>query len=194
MSIDALKVWQAIDPAVLEECRMRIPERQRPSFIAMVMVGQSLALGVIAPSPKIRLGYSDKSIDQIISMYHGALSHHQVRAALRGLNQDPLFKTVRNSTRGINGMSGRAPRRVMYLYDPCNWIGRGVVYPTLIKDESEWDEDPFSVGCNTNDRGEYHTPLKHSPYTNPYTYAQKSKTKSSQGSRRRREEPDDLPF
>jgi hypothetical protein len=194
VSFDALNVWQAIDPAVLEECRMRIPERQRPSFMAMVMVGQSLALGVIAPSPKIRLGYSDKSIEQIISMNHGALSHHQVRAALRGLNQDPLFKTVRKSTRGISGMAGRAPRRVMYLYDPCNWLGRGVVDPTLINDESEWDEDPFSVGYDANERGGYHTPLKHSSYTNPYTYAQKSKTKSSKGSRRIREEPEDLPF
>jgi hypothetical protein len=194
MSIDALKVWQAIDPAVLEECRMRIPERQRPSFMAMVMVGQSLALGVIAPSPKIRLGYSDKSIEQIISMNHGALSHHQVRAALRGLNQDPLFKTVRNSTRGINGMSGRAPRRVMYLYDPCNWIGRGVVDPTLITDESEWDEDPFSVGCNANDRGEYHTPLKHSSYTNPYTYAPKSKNRSQKISAYERKNGEPEPF
>jgi len=194
MSFEALNVWQAIDPAVLEECRMRISERQRPSFKAMVMVGQSLALGVIAPSPKIRLGYSDKSIGQIIKMNHGALSHHQVRAALRAFNQEPLLKTTRNSTRGITGMAGRAPRRVMYLYDPCNWIGRGAVDPTLINDESEWDEDPFSVGYDANERGEYHTPLKHSSYTNPYTYAQKSKTKSSQGSRRRREEPDDLPF
>ena len=194
MSIDALKVWQAIDPAVLEECRMRIPERQRPSFMAMVMVGQSLALGVIAPSPKIRLGYSDKSIEQIISMNHGALSHNQVRAALRGLNQDPLFKTVRNSTRGVNGMAGRAPRRVMYKYDPCNWIGRGVVDPTLINDESEWDEDPFSVGYDSNERGEYHTPLKHSSYTNPYTYAQKSKNRSQKLSAYEKKYGEEEPF
>lgn len=160
----------------------------------MVMVGQSLALGVIAPSPKIRLGFTDKSIEQIINMNHGALSHHQVRAALRGLNQEPLFKTIRNSTRGINGMPGRAPRRVMYLYDPCNWLRRGVVNPTLINDESEWDDDPFSVGYDANERGEYRTPLKHSSFTNPYTYTQKSKIKSSKGSRRRREEPEDLPF
>ena len=157
---------------------MRIPEKQRPSYMAMVMVGQSLALGVIAPSPKIKLGFTDKSIEQIINMNHGALSHHQVRAALRGLNQEPLFKTVRKSTRGINGMPGRAPRRVMYLYDPCNWLRRGVVDPALINDESEWDEDPFGVGSDTNERGAYHTPLKHSSYTNPYTYAQNSKNKS----------------
>jgi hypothetical protein len=194
VSFDALNVWQAIDPAVLEECRMRIPEKQRPSYMAMVMVGQSLALGVISPSPKIKLGFTDKSIEQIINMNHGALSHHQVRAALRGLNQEPLFKTIRNSTRGINGMPGRAPRRVMYLYDPCNWLRRGVVDPTLNNDESEWDNDPFSVGYDANQSGEYHTPLKHSSYTNPYTNAQKSKTKSSKGSRRRREEPEDLPF
>ena len=182
MSFEALNVWQAIDPAVLEECRMRIPEKQRPSYMAMVMVGQSLALGVIAPSPKIKLGFTDKSIEQIINMNHGALSHHQVRAALRGLNQEPLFKTIRNSTRGINGMPGRAPRRVMYLYDPCNWLRRGVVDPTLINDESEWDEDPFNVGYDANERGEYHTPLKHSSYTNPYTYAQNSKNKSQKKS------------
>jgi hypothetical protein len=162
--------------------------------MAMVMVGQSLALGVIAPSPKIRLGYSDKSIEQIISMNHGALSHNQVRAALRGLNQDPLFKTVRNSTRGVNGMAGRAPRRVMYKYDPCNWIGRGVVDPTLINDESEWDEDPFSVGYDSNERGEYHTPLKHSSYTNPYTYAQKSKNRSQKLSAYEKKYGEEEPF
>jgi len=174
MSIDALKVWQAIDPAVLEECRLRIPERQRPSLMAMVMVGQSLALGVIAPSPKARLGYSDKSIEQIIKMNHGALSHHQVRAALRGLTQEPLFKTVRHSTRGVNGMPGRAPRRVMYLYDPCDWLGRDVVNPTLINDESAWDEDPFSVGYDANKSGAYRTPLIQRSFTNSSTNAQNS--------------------
>jgi hypothetical protein len=194
MSFDALNVWQAIDPVVLEECRMRIPERQRPSYKAMVMVGQSLALGVIAPSQRVRLGYSDKSIEQIIRMNHGALSHHQVRAALRALNQEPLFKTIRNSTRGINGMAGRAPRRVMYSYDPCNWIGRGVVDPTLIEDQSGWGEDPFGVGSDANGSGEYHTPLIHSSYTNAYTYARKSKNYSSKRSRRIIEEPENLPF
>ena len=79
-------------------------------------------------------------------------------------------------------MPGRAPRRVMYLYDPCNWLRRGVVDPTLINDESEWDEDPFNVGYDANERGEYHTPLKHSSYTNPYTYAQNSKNKSQKKS------------
>jgi hypothetical protein len=194
MSFEALNVWQAIDPAVLEECRMRIPEKQRPSYMAMVMVGQSLALGVIAPSPKIRLGYSDKSIEQIIKMNHGALSHHQVRAALRALNQEPLFKTTRKSTRGISGMAGRAPRRVMYLYDPCNWLGRGVVDPTLIIDESEWDEDPFSVGYDANERGEYHTPLKHSSYTNSYTNTEQSKNKSKKKSAYERKHGEPEPF
>lgn len=127
-------------------------------------------------------------------MNHGALSHHQVRAALRGLNQEPLFKTIRNSTRGINGMPGRAPRRVMYLYDPCNWIGRGVVDPTLINDESEWDDDPFSVGYEANQSGEYHTPLKHSSYTNPYTYAQKSKNKLKKNQLNRELTIDEEPF
>lgn len=194
MSFDALKVWQAIDPAVLEECRMRIPEKQRPSYMAMVMVGQSLALGVIAPSPKIKLGFTDKSIEQIMNMNHGALSHHQVRAALRGLNQEPLFKTIRNSTRGINGMPGRAPRRVMYLYDPCNWLRRGVIDPTLINDESEWDEDPFGAGYDANERGEYHTPLIHSSYTDSHTSTKQTRNKSEKKSAYERKYGEKEPF
>ncbi len=195
MSIQALKVWLDIDSSVIEECRLRIPLKQRPSFAAMIMVGQTLALGVIEPGSKgKRLGYSDKSIEQIIALNHGAVSYHQVRSALRALDQEPLFKTVRRSTRGENGKPGRAPRRVMYMYDPCNWIDHCVANPTLIDNESEWDSDPFSEGCNPDWSGAYHTPLLQPSFTNSYTYKSNSMRRQNTRSTTRQIRVEDEPF
>lgn len=170
MSINALKVWRSIDFAVIEKCRLNIPLRQRPSKLVLEIVGQQLALGVIEPSSGgKRLGYTDKSIEQIIELTHGAVTYSQVRAALRALEQEPLFKTVRKSTRGVDGMPGRAPRRVMYLYDPCNWIIQSGLERTLNSHDSSLDDDPFSVRYDLIESGADHTTLQQPTSTSSYT-------------------------
>ena len=174
---------------------MKIPARQRPSGIAMEMVGQSLALGVIEwKKGSARLGYTDKSIEQIIEMCHGALTYDQVRAAFRALEQRPLFKTIRKQTRGIKGMPGRAPRRVMHLYDPCDWLDQGGFKHTMNETESSWDGDAFRVGFKPNERGSYHTPLKQSSYTTSYTYAKSTNNRSRKMSAYERATEEEEPF
>jgi len=170
MGIEALKAWRAIPPDVIEACRMSLPARHRPSRHAMELVAQSLALGVIEPGGKLKqAGFTDKSIQQVIDECHGVVTYEQVRAALRALEKQPLFKTIRRSTRGKEGGSGRAPRRVMYCYDPCNHLKQSGLNPTSISQDSECGEKRISVGSNEVHRGAYLTALIQDLFTDPYT-------------------------
>jgi hypothetical protein len=103
--------WQKI-----EQVRLDIPRERRPSKKAVELVVLALAWRFIDGK-----GYVDSSIDQILADCK-TLSRDRIEWSLFCLSQAGVLITVRRSTQGLKGQSGRAPRRVFSFYNPKNLV------------------------------------------------------------------------
>jgi len=103
--------WQKI-----EQVRLDIPRERRPSKKAVELVVLALAWRFIDAK-----GYVDSSIDQILADCK-TLSRDRIEWSLFCLSQAGVLITVRRSTQGLKGQTGRAPRRVFSFYNPKNLV------------------------------------------------------------------------
>ena len=101
--------WQKI-----ELVRLGIPKGRRPSKKVVELVVLALAWRFIDEK-----GYVDSTIDQILADCK-TLSRDRIEWSLFCLRQAGVLITVRRSTQGLKGQSGRAPRRVFSFYNPKN--------------------------------------------------------------------------
>ena len=105
--------WQRVVKA-----QLAIPEGRRPSLDKVEIVGRLIAGGVID-----EVGYYDLTYEQIKAKSRN-ISISWVQPCLMVWTNSALLVTVRRSTRGLKGQSGRAPRRVFTFYDPQGLIGK----------------------------------------------------------------------
>lgn len=101
--------WQKI-----EQVRLGMPRNRRPSKKAVEILVVALAWRFIDEK-----GYVDSTIDQILADCK-SLSRDRIEWSLFCLSQAGVLITVRRSTQGLKGQSGRAPRRVFSFYNPKN--------------------------------------------------------------------------
>ena len=101
--------WQKI-----EQVRLGMPRNRRPSKKAVEILVVALAWRFIDEK-----GYVDSTIDQILADCK-SLSRDRIEVTLFCLSQAGVLKTVKRSTQGLKGQSGRAPRRVFSFYNPKN--------------------------------------------------------------------------
>ena len=99
--------WQRVVKA-----QLAIPEGRRPSLDKVEIVGRIIAGGVIDG-----VGYCDLTYKQIAGKSWN-ISVSWVKPCIMVWNNSDLLITVRGSTRGLKGESGRAPRRVFAFYNP----------------------------------------------------------------------------
>lgn len=98
--------------------QLAIPEKRRPSLDKVEIVGRLVAGGVID-----EVGYCDLTYEQIKAKSRN-ISISWVQPCLMVWTNSALLVTVRRSTRGLKGQSGRAPRRVFTFYDPHGLIDK----------------------------------------------------------------------
>ena len=98
--------------------QLSIDENRRPSLDKVEIVGRLVAGGVID-----EVGYCDLTYEQIKAKSRN-ISISWVQPCLMVWTNSALLVTVRRSTRGLKGQSGRAPRRVFTFYDPQGLIGK----------------------------------------------------------------------
>jgi hypothetical protein len=94
--------------------RLGIPRERRPSKKVVELVVLALAWRFIDEK-----GYVDSTIDQILADCK-TLSRDRIEWSLFCLKEAGVLITVRRSTQGLKGQSGRAPRRVFSFYNPKN--------------------------------------------------------------------------
>ena len=105
--------WQRVVKA-----QLAIDEHRRPSMDKVEIVGRLVAGGVIDV-----VGYCDLTYEQIKAKSRN-ISISWVQPCLMVWTNSDLLVTVRRSTKGMKGQSGRAPRRVFTFYDPQGLIGK----------------------------------------------------------------------
>ena len=98
--------------------QLAIDENRRPSLDKVEIVGRLVAGGVID-----EVGYCDLTYEQIKAKSRN-ISISWVQPCLMVWTNSALLVTVRRSTRGLKGQSGRAPRRVFTFYDPHGLIDK----------------------------------------------------------------------
>ena len=98
--------------------QLAIDENRRPSLDKVEIVGRLVAGGVID-----EVGYCDLTYEQIKAKSRN-ISISWVQPCLMVWTNSALLVTVRRSTRGLKGQSGRAPRRVFTFYDPQGLISK----------------------------------------------------------------------
>ena len=120
MSGDALlAIWDLneSDWDRIKSVREKIPQKRRPSLHAVSIVNTALATAVI-PSR----GYADPTYDQIKSRCPTIKDDGTIKHALQVLTDAGIWVTVKRSSSGQKGLSGRAPRRVFFRHDPFGLI------------------------------------------------------------------------
>ena len=105
--------WQRVVKA-----QLAIDEHRRPSMDKVEIVGRLVAGGVIDV-----VGYCDLTYEQIKAKSRN-ISISMVQPCLMVWTNSDLLVTVRRSTKGMKGQSGRAPRRVFTFYDPHGLIDK----------------------------------------------------------------------
>ncbi|PHX93246.1 MAG: hypothetical protein CK542_04525 [Acidimicrobium sp.] len=99
--------WQRVVKA-----QLAIDEHRRPSMDKVEITGRIIAGGFID-----EVGYCDLTYQQIAEKSWN-ISVSMVQPCIKVWNDSGLLTTVRRSTKGQNGQSGRAPRRVFTFYNP----------------------------------------------------------------------------
>ena len=120
MSGDALlAIWDLneSDWILIKSVREKISQKRRPSLHAVSIVNTALATAVI-PSR----GYADPTYEQIRSRCPTIKDDGTIKHALQVLTDAGIWVTVKRSSSGQKGLSGRAPRRVFFRHDPFGLI------------------------------------------------------------------------
>jgi hypothetical protein len=114
-----LAIWDLneSDWILIKSVREKIPQKRRPSLHAVSIVNTALALAVI-PSR----GYADPTYEQIRSRCPTIKDDGTIKHALQVLTDAGIWVTVKRSSSGQKGLSGRAPRRVFFRHDPFGLI------------------------------------------------------------------------
>ena len=90
MSSGAIGAWRTVTRQLMEQARLEIDEKHRPTIIAMELVGQYLAT-----TQRDKKGYCDESHNQIREGLHKVLTLDQVKVALRALDYPGLWQIVK---------------------------------------------------------------------------------------------------
>lgn len=146
MTWQVVQAWEKRPPeqrAALEQARLAIPSKRRPTKAALEITARVLAGAVLRDQ-----NYTDLTYAQIIERA-GAVSEEQVKRACSLLHDAGVFVVVRKSTRGKQGKAGRAPRRVPAFLD----LNHGGVKPPAISDESRGGNDRITGGLDPNHGG-----------------------------------------
>ncbi len=117
MSAICIEKWKTLSDEQwqkIEQVRLGIPRARRPSKKVIELVVLALAWRFIDEK-----GYVDSTIDQILADCK-SLSRDRIEWSLFCLSQAGVLITVKRSTQGLKGQSGRAPRRVFSFYNPKN--------------------------------------------------------------------------
>jgi hypothetical protein len=115
MSAEAYKAVRKLSDEVwsrIEEARMAIPEKRRPSIGKIQLVLRELAWGFIDDR-----GYADPTLAQISSAMRGC-SVATVAACIKVVCKAGVVLVLRPATRGLNGEPGRAPRYGFSFFSP----------------------------------------------------------------------------
>ena len=135
------KTWEEIPADYLEHLRMQVPEKRRPSRVAVELVGRFVAQ---AMNPK--KGYCDESHNQIERRLHGVLSIEQIKAAFRVLIPG-VYTRIMLPTRGGAGRPPRATRLAFASdLDSRLMVFRCGAQPTATASESMGDTASFEMG------------------------------------------------
>jgi hypothetical protein len=128
MSGDAITKWRTVSPGLLEEARLNIAPKHRPTAVAMELVGLNLAV------LQRRRAYVDESHIQLHTAVR-VLSLDQIKKALRALDYPGLWQIVKK------GAPNSPTRRVLALQNDVDNTA-----PLYEPNQSQRDFDPITAG------------------------------------------------
>jgi hypothetical protein len=133
MSGDAIAKWRTVSPGLLEEARLNIAPKHRPTAVAMELVGLNLAV------LQRRRAYVDESHIQLHAAMR-VLSLDQIKKALRALDYPGLWQIVKK------GAPNSPTRRVLSLQNDVDNTVPDDVAPLYEPNRSQRDFDPITAG------------------------------------------------
>jgi hypothetical protein len=139
---------------LMEQARLEIDDKHRPTIIAMELVGQYLAT-----AQRQHKSYCDESHNQIREGLHKVLTLDQVKVALRALDYPGLWQIVKP------GGKNAPTRRVLSSYDRDGLIATQGDKPHHDDEQSQGDKSTSQGDKSTNAVGLEH----HHSGTNPTT-------------------------
>ena len=155
MSSGAIRAWRMnVTSQLMEQARLEIDDKHRPTIIAMELVGQYLAT-----TQRDKKGYCDESHNQIREGLHKVLTLDQVKVALRALDYPGLWQIVKP------GGKNAPTRRVLSSFDRDGLIATRGDKPRHDDKQSQGDKSTTRGDTTTNAVGLEH----HRSGTNPTT-------------------------
>ena len=95
MSSEAIKGWQLVTPEMIEQARLSLDERHRPSAEAIELVGLILAVHTVS-----KRGHVDLTHEQIAARLHHNVSPAVIEQSLRALTNGGIYRTLKRGTVG----------------------------------------------------------------------------------------------
>ena len=139
MSSGAIGAWRTVTRQLMEQARLEIDEKHRPTIIAMELVGQYLAT-----TQRERKSYCDESHNQIREGLHKVLTLDQVKVALRALDYPGLWQIVKP------GGKNAPTRRVLSSFDRDGLIATRGDKPRHDDTQSRGDKSTTQWDMTTN--------------------------------------------
>lgn len=90
-----MKGWQLVTPEMIEQARLSLDERHRPSAEAIELVGWILAVKTVS-----KRGYVDLTHEQIAATLHYNVSPAVIEQSLRALTNGGIYRTLKRGTVG----------------------------------------------------------------------------------------------
>lgn len=144
----AFSGWERIPQAFLEEARLRVPRKRRPSFACLELVGRVVVQNMPEHSNTRLFGECDETHQQIADRLHGLLKVEQVAAALHALDGH-IFVITRRAAKGRNG-THRTFHPELGLKIATWELGGMPPTPTEV---ALWDDYLFSLGYRPRQSG-----------------------------------------
>jgi len=146
MSSGAIRAWRMnVTSQLMEQARLEIDDKHRPTVIAMELVGLYLAV-----AQRDSKSYCDESHEQIRTGLRNSLSLDQVKVSLRALDYPGLWQIVKP------GGENAPTRRVLSSFDRDGLIATRGDKPRHDDKQSQGDKSSSQGDKSTNAGGLEH--------------------------------------